>query len=224
MPSISISPSDIEALGVIEGVVAHAHEESRKRSWERRRSSDSELMELELNGGNKFNRFKRRRAVGIIDNMSRDSALLSSPLHVFTDYSMTSNLSILSTNPALLPSPDFKFPLCPTTSSPELPTIALPVHKSLHPRIRSTSLPILLTANQLQYATKRWDSARILSLHLAQSNDTQLLSPTMAPPISIKTLRGLDLDQILRNSQLRHDIFFEANLILSSPLENRKDW
>lgn len=198
-----------------------------KRSWDRRRSSESELVE-DINGGNsKFDRFKRRRAVGIIDHNLRTSTLLiNSPLHIFPGYSMTSNPSApspLSTSNMLLPSPDFKFPLCPITISPEIPTIPLPFNKSFYPRIRSTSLPtILASSSQLQYVTKRWDAARILSLHSgSQTAAVHLLSATMLPPISIKSLKGLDLEQILGNSQLRHDIFFEPNLILSSPLENR---
>lgn len=228
MPSISISISDIDAMKGVEGSLhPDLINAGMKRSWDRRRSSESELVE-EINGGNsKFNRFKRRRAVGIMDHNLRTSSLFfNSPLHIFPGYSMTSTSSPSSppsTSSTLLPSPDFKFPLCPTTISPEIPTIPLPFNKSLYPRIRSTSLPtILASSSQLQYVTKRWDAARILSLHLeTQTATVHLLSASMLPPISTKTLKGLDLEQILRNSQLRHDIFFEPNLILSSPLENR---
>lgn len=226
MSSISIPPLDIESyLQGKDGVNQDSKKTGSKRSWDRRRSSDSELIE-EMHGGSNFNRFKRRRAVGITDHTTRSNAslLLGSIeiTRVFNSYSMHS--PTLSSTPELLASPEFRFPLSPTTFSPETVSSPLPIpstHQSLQPRIRSTSLPVKLTSVKSPQVTRKWNSARILALHFETSSLQHLSSPLMTPPISTKTLKGLDLDQILRNSQLRHDVYFEPNLILSSPLENR---
>lgn len=52
--------------------------------------------------------------------------------------------------------------------------------------------------------------SRSMSRRHARPSPSSVSLPSMAPPITKATLRELDLSEILRNSQLRHDVVFDS--------------
>lgn len=72
----------------------------------------------------------------------------------------------------------------------------------------------LLTLHQLRLPRPSYNAlSRTSVAHSGIGAASSLAIPSLIPPISRSTLRELDLTEILRNPQLRHDIVFDPHLM-----------
>ncbi|GAA6031396.1 hypothetical protein JCM8097_005641 [Rhodosporidiobolus ruineniae] len=133
-------------------------------------------------------------------------------------------------SPRAASSPSYFHPFSPSRSSPYpnfshvQPVRKQKVHDSrARQRTRLQPSPIITDSSA---STSSWTSvaqpmsqAELLSLHAlrlaseAQISPASLTPPALVPPITKTTLRELDMQEIMRNPQLRHDVVFDPNLM-----------
>jgi hypothetical protein len=105
-------------------------------------------------------------------------------------------------------------------------SVEAPVLKTAQVQVKAPSPPLsqhqLYTLHQLNlprpaFLTDSVTASRAWSLRKGSSKSSssvygnaEITVPSMAPPITRHTLRELDLSEILRNPQLRHDIVFDS--------------